>query len=159
MTHTLPMTTYGYEKLQRELKDLMTNKRLDVAAEIARARSYGDLSENAEYQAAKEKQYQLEKRIRELEDKLSRAHIVDVSTLSGTKICFGATVVLVDEDEDKEVCYQIVGSDEADVQQQKLSIESRLARALIGKELGARFEFSTPGGEKSYFIRSVEYKV
>ncbi|HHN67348.1 MAG TPA: transcription elongation factor GreA, partial [Thermopetrobacter sp.] len=154
----VPMTVSAYEALKEELKHLKTVKRAEIVKAIATARAHGDLSENAEYHAAKEQQGWNEARVMELEDKLSRAEVIDVSNLSGDKVQFGATVKLVDEDTEKEVTYQIVGDFEADVSKGKISISSPIARALIGKEAGDSVEVNTPGGGKSYEILEVEYK-
>jgi transcription elongation factor GreA len=151
------MTPEGLMKLKKELNHYVNNLRPEVIQEIAKARSYGDLSENAEYHAAKEKQHRIEKKIRELEEKINRAQVIDISSLQGPKIYFGATVVLFDENEETEVRYQIVGADEADLKMNKISIESLLARELIGKEEGTTFDFLTPRGEKTFTILSVKY--
>ena len=154
----VPMTVSAYEALKEELKHLKTVKRAEIVKAIATARAHGDLSENAEYHAAKEQQAWNEARVAELEDKLSRAEVIDVSSLSGDKVQFGATVKLVDEDTEQEVSYQIVGDFEADVSAGKISISSPIARALIGKEVGDSVEVNTPGGGKSYEILEVAYK-
>jgi transcription elongation factor GreA len=125
---------------------------------IAEAREHGDLSENAEYHAARERQSFIEGRLAELEDKISRAEVIDVSKLSGRQVKFGATVTLVDEDTDEKAAYQIVGQDESDIKTKRLSITSPLARALIGKQVGETVEVSTPGGSKSYEIVKVQFK-
>ena len=125
---------------------------------IAEAREHGDISENAEYHAARERQSFIEGRLAELEDKISRAEVIDVSKLSGRQVKFGATVTLVDEDTDEKAAYQIVGQDEADIKTKRLSITSPLARALIGKKVGDTVEVSTPGGCKSYEIVKVQFK-
>ena len=152
------MTAEGFEALQEEVRHLKTVERERIIKAIAEARAHGDLSENAEYHAAKEQQAWNEARVAELEDKLSRAEVIDVSKLSGDKIQFGATVTLVDEDTEKEVTYQIVGDLEADVSKGKISLSSPIARALIGKSAGDFVEVNTPGGGKSYEIIKVEYK-
>ncbi len=154
----IPMTAAGHAALQEEIRHLKTVERPRIIKAIAEARAHGDLSENAEYHAAKEQQAWNEARVAELEDKLSRAEVIDVSRLSGDKVQFGATVTLVDEDTDQEVTYQIVGDFEADVAKGKISISSPIARALIGKEVGDSVEVNTPGGGKSYEILSVDYK-
>ena len=151
------MTGGGYVVLDEELKRLKTQERPSVIAAIAEARSHGDLSENAEYHAAKERQGWIEGRIAEIEDKIARAQIIDVSKLSGNQVKFGATVSLVDEDTDDSVRYQIVGEHEADVRAGRISVTSPLARAMIGKEVGAVFEVNTPGGVKAYEIIKVEW--
>ena len=151
------MTAEGYAALDAELKRLKTEERPAVIAAIAEARSHGDLSENAEYHAAKERQSFIEGRVAELEDKLARAHIIDVSRLSGKSVKFGATVTVLDEDTDGEAVYKIVGEDEADVRSGKVSITSPIARALIGKEEGDVIEVTAPGGAKSYEILKVRW--
>ena len=151
------MTLRGYEKLQQELKHLKAIERPTVIKAIAEAREHGDLSENAEYHAAREKQGFIEGRILELEDKISRAEVIDPTRLSGTTIKFGATVVLHDEDSDEEVTYQLVGPDEADIENGCLSISSPLGRTLIGKNQGTFIEVHTPGGEKGYEIKKVKF--
>lgn len=154
----VPMTAAGFNRLQEELKHLKTVERPAVIKAIAEAREHGDLSENAEYHAARERQSFIEGRVLELEDKISRAEVIDVSKLSGDVIKFGATVTLADEDTDEETTYQIVGQDEADIKDRRLSIGSPLARALIGKQVGDTVEVSTPGGSKSYEITEVQYR-
>ena len=151
------MTAGGYQVLDDELKRLKTLERPAVIAAISEARSHGDLSENAEYHAAKERQGWIEGRIAEIEDKISRAQIIDVSKLSGTQVKFGATVTVVDEDTEDEARYQIVGEHEADVKSGRLSLTSPLSRAMIGKEPGEVVEVTTPGGSKSYEILKVEW--
>lgn len=152
------MTAEGYSALEAELKTLKTEERPAVIAAIAEARSHGDLSENAEYHAAKERQSFIEGRIAELEDKMARAQVIDVKRLSGSTIKFGATVTVVDEDTEDEAAYKIVGEDEADVRAGKISITSPIARALIGKEVGDVVEVAAPGGAKSYEILKLEWK-
>ncbi|MBV9510619.1 MAG: transcription elongation factor GreA [Caulobacteraceae bacterium] len=154
----VPMTGEGYSALDEELKRLKTQERPSVIAAIAEARSHGDLSENAEYHAAKERQGWIEGRIAEIEDKIARAQVIDVSRLSGTQIKFGATVSVVDEDTDEEARYQIVGEHEADVKLGKISLTSPLSRAMIGKEVGDVVEVNTPGGVKAYEIVKVEWR-
>lgn len=154
----IPMTAAGYHRLEAELKHLKTAERPAVIRAISEAREHGDLSENAEYHAAKERQGWIESRILELEDKLRRAEVIDVSKLSGDKVMFGATVVLADEDTDEESTYQLVGADEADIKSGLLSITAPLARALVGKAEGESVEVSTPGGAKAYEIVSVAFK-
>lgn len=151
------MTGEGYDSLDEELKRLKTLERPAVIAAIAEARSHGDLSENAEYHAAKERQGWIEGRIAEIEDKISRAQVIDVSKLSGSHVKFGATVTVVDEDTEGEARYQIVGEHEADVKKGRLSLTSPLSRAMIGKESGDVVEVQTPGGVKSYEILKVEW--
>ena len=154
----IPMTAEGHKALMEEIRHLKTVERERIIKAIAEARAHGDLSENAEYHAAKEQQAFNEARVAELEDKLSRAEVIDVSKLSGDRVQFGATVTLIDEDTEKEVTYQIVGDLEADVNAGKISISSPIARALIGKEVGDFVEVNTPGGGKSYEILKVEYR-
>lgn len=154
----VPMTAQGYARLEAELKTLKTVERSEVIKAIADARALGDLSENAEYHAAREKQGFIEGRITELESKLSRADVIDVTKLSGVTVRFGATVTLVDEDTDEESRYQIVGVDEADIKMGLLSFSAPLARALIGKSVGDSVEVQTPGGARSYEILKVEFK-
>src|SRR6201989_1777678 len=153
----VPMTGEGYAALDEELKRLKTGERPSGIAAIAEARAHGDLSENAEYHAAKERQGWIEGRIAEIEDKIARAQIIDVSKLSGSQVKFGATVSLVDEDTEEDARYQIVGEHEADVRAGKISVSSPLARAMIGKEMGDVFEVNTPGGVKAYEIMKVEW--
>jgi transcription elongation factor GreA len=154
----IPMTAGGYTRLEEELKRLKSEDRPAVIRAIAEARAHGDLSENAEYHAAKERQGFIESRLIELEDKLRRAQVIDPTSLKGDKVMFGATVKVVDADTDQETCYQIVGPDEADIKNGRLSISAPLARALIGKGEGDTIEVSTPGGGKSYEVVSVEFK-
>jgi len=154
----VPMTGEGYKVLDEELKRLKSVERPSVIAAISEARSHGDLSENAEYHAAKERQGWIEGRIAEIEDKISRAQVIDVSKLSGAQVKFGATVKVVDEDTEDEAKYQIVGEHEADVKAGKISVSSPLARAMIGKEVGDVVEVNTPGGVKAYEILKVEWR-
>jgi transcription elongation factor GreA len=153
----VPMTGEGYQALDDELKRLKTQERPTVIAAIAEARSHGDLSENAEYHAAKERQGWIEGRIAEIEDRIARAQIIDVSKLSGDQVKFGATVSVVDEDTEEAARYQIVGEHEADVRSGKVSIASPIARAMIGKEIGDVVEVNTPGGVKAYEILNIEW--
>ncbi|SFC92656.1 transcription elongation factor GreA [Tropicimonas isoalkanivorans] len=152
----IPMTRAGYTALDKELKTLKTVDRPAIIKAIAEAREHGDLSENAEYHSAREKQSFVEGRIKELESFISLANVIDPSTLSGP-IKFGATVTIVDEDTDEEKTYQIVGEPEADLEKGLLNIKSPIARALIGKEEGDSIEVRTPGGEKSYEVLSIKY--
>ncbi|WP_111429132.1 transcription elongation factor GreA [Rhodobacteraceae bacterium DSL-40] len=152
----VPLTTKGFAKLDAELKNLKSVERPAVIAAIAEAREHGDLSENAEYHAAREKQSFIEGRIRELESLISRSDVIDPSRMSGA-IKFGATVKIVDEDTDDEKTYQIVGEAEANIERGLLNMKSPLARALIGKEEGDSVEVRTPGGVKSYEILSIAY--
>ena len=153
----IPMTAEGYAALDAELKNLKTVERPNIIAAIAEAREHGDLSENAEYHAAKEKQSFIEGRVTELEDKLARADVIDTSRLNGSTVKFGATVTLVDEETEEESRYKIVGEDEADVAKGKISITSPIARALIGKDVEDVVEVTAPGGAKSYEILKVEF--
>lgn len=152
------MTAAGYIRLQEELKHLKAVERPAVIKAIAEAREHGDLSENAEYHAARERQSFIEGRVSELEDKISRAEVIDPAKLSGKTVKFGATVTLADEDTDEESTYQIVGQDESDVKARLLSITSPLARALIGKSVGDSVEVATPGGSKLYEVVTVAFK-
>ena len=151
------MTGEGYTVLDEELKRLKTKERPSVIAAIAEARLHGDLSENAEYHAAKDRQGWIEGRIAEIEDKIARAQIIDVSRLSGAQIKFGATVSVIDEDTEEAARYQIVGEHEADVKQGKISLTSPLSRAMMGKEVGDVVEVNTPGGVKAYEITKLEW--
>ncbi|WP_457646467.1 transcription elongation factor GreA [Profundibacter sp.] len=153
----IPLTRAGFDALDKELKILKSEERPAVIRAIAEAREHGDLSENAEYHAAREKQSFIEGRVKELEGILSLADVIDPATLSGT-IKFGATVTLVDEDTDEEKTYQIVGEPEANIEKGLLNLKSPLSRALIGKEEGDSVEVKTPGGEKSYEILNIAYK-
>lgn len=151
------MTAEGYQALDAELKRLKTEERPSVIQAIAEARAHGDLSENAEYHAAKERQAFIETRLADIEDKIARAQVIDVSKLSGKQVKFGATVNLIDEDSGEKSKYKIVGEDESDVKAGKISITSPIARALIGKEEGDVVEVMAPGGAKSYEIVKVKY--
>lgn len=153
----IPLTRAGFDKLDAELKELKTVDRPAIIRAIAEAREHGDLSENAEYHSAKEKQSFIEGRVKELEGVISLADVIDPAKLSGS-IKFGATVTLVDEDTDEEKTYQIVGEYEADIEAGKLNIKSPIARALIGKEEGDSVSVRTPGGEKSYEVLDVIYQ-
>jgi transcription elongation factor GreA len=152
-----PMTPEGYARLKEELSRLKTEERPRVIHEIGTAREHGDLSENAEYHAAKDRQGMIEARISELESKIGLAEVIDISNLSGDRIQFGARVTVVDEETEKESTYQIVGADEAEVNEGRLSISSPLARALIGKTSGDAIELNTPSGTRFYEILAVEY--
>lgn len=151
------MTVGGYQALDEELKRLKTVERPSVISAIAEAREHGDLSENAEYHAAKERQGWIEGQIADIEDKLARAQVIDVSKLSGKQVKFGATVSMVDEDTEEEARYQIVGEHEADVKAGRISISSPIARAIIGKEIGDVVEVNAPGGVKSYEVLRVDW--
>ncbi|MDX1580056.1 MAG: transcription elongation factor GreA [Alphaproteobacteria bacterium] len=153
----IPMTAAGHDRLEVDLKRFKHEERPAVIKAIAEAREHGDLSENAEYHAAKERQSWIEGQIAEIEDTLSRAEIIDVSKLSGDTVKFGATVTLVDIETDQEKTYQIVGEVESDIKQGKLSINSPLARALIGKAEGDEVEVSAPGGQRAYEILEVKF--
>jgi transcription elongation factor GreA len=152
------MTRDGLERLQEELKRLKTEERPAIIRAIATAREHGDLSENAEYHAAKERQAFVEGRVGELEDKISRAEVIDLTKMSGKIVKFGAKVRVEDEDTGKKTTYQIVGADESDASKGLLSVSSPLARALIGKKVGDGAEVNTPGGTKFYEIVSVKFK-
>ncbi len=153
----LPMTRRGFQSLEAELKKLKTDERPSVIRAIAEAREHGDLSENAEYHAAREKQSFIEGRIKEIEGLLGRAEVIDPAKLSGA-IKFGATVTLVDEETEEERTYQIVGEAEADIERGLLNIRSPLARALIGKEEGDSVEVKTPGGQRAYEVIGIAYR-
>ena len=153
----VPMTADGYTRLQEELKHLKTVERPTVIRAIAEAREHGDLSENAEYHAARERQSFIEGRVLELEDRISRAEVIDVTALSGDSVKFGATVKLADEDTDEEATYQIVGQDESDIKAGRLSVTAPLARGLIGKSVGDVVEVTTPNGSKSYEVMDIQF--
>ncbi|HMQ58584.1 MAG TPA: transcription elongation factor GreA [Rhizobiaceae bacterium] len=153
----VPMTQGGYAKLQEELRWRQQEERPRIIEAIAEARAHGDLSENAEYHAAKESQSHNEGRVAELEDLIARAEVIDVSKLNGSKIKFGATVKVLDDDTEEERTYQIVGDQEADVKSGRISISSPIARALIGKEKGDAIEVATPKGARGYEIVDVRY--
>jgi len=154
----VPMTVQGHAALEDELKHLKSVERPYIINAISVARDHGDLSENAEYHAAKEKQGFIEGRIKELESKLTLAQVIDVSTMSGDTVKFGATVTIVNEDTDEESSYQIVGEDEANVKDGKISVTSPIARAMISKTIGDVFEVNAPGGSKGYEIIEIDYK-
>lgn len=153
----IPMTAGGLKSLEEELRNLKDVERNAVIRAISEAREHGDLSENAEYHAARERQSFIEGRIKELEAIISRAEVIDPSKLSGDVVRFGATLLLADEDTDEESTYQIVGQHESDIESGKLSVVSPLARGLIGKSLGESVEVKTPRGSKSYEIVKVDY--
>ncbi|GAK33719.1 MULTISPECIES: transcription elongation factor GreA [Iodidimonas] len=157
MTEKIPMLVSGFESLRTELHRLKSVDRPAVVRAIEEARAHGDLSENAEYHAAKEKQGLIEARVMELEDQLSRAEVIDPTTLKGDKVMFGATITLLDED-DKSTIYQIVGVEEADVKQGRISYSSPIGRALIGRSVGDEVEVTTPSGEKYFEIEKVDYR-
>ena len=154
----IPMTVEGFNRLQEELKRLKSTDRPAIIRAIAEARTHGDLAENAEYHAARERQSFIEGRVAELEDKIARAEVIDTSKLSGSVIKFGATVTLEDEETEEKTVYQIVGEDEADISKGRLSVTSPVARALISKTIGDNVEVSTPRGARSYEIVKVQYK-
>ena len=158
MMDKVPMTAAGFQRLQEDLKHLKGTERPAIIRAIAEAREHGDLSENAEYHAARERQSFIEGQIGEIEDRISRAEVIDASKLTGNTVKFGATVTLVDEDTDEEATYQLVGEFEADINAGRLSITSPLARALIGKTVGDNIEVTTPGGSKAYEILKIEFR-
>ena len=153
----IPITNIGFEKLEEELKVLKSVERPTVIKSIAEAREHGDLSENAEYHAAKEKQSFIEGRIADLENKISRAEVIVTKKLKSNKIIFGATVTLGEVGKKKKIIYQIVGTEEADVENGKISISSPLARALLGKKVDDSVEVYSPGGSKEYDIENIEF--
>ncbi|SVB42429.1 uncharacterized protein METZ01_LOCUS195283 [marine metagenome] len=153
----VPMTRTGFARMEEELKRLKGVERPAVIRLLEEARAHGDLSENAEYHAAKERQAFIESRVAELNSKVSRAQIIDTSTISGKTVKFGATVTVVDEDDDSEMKFQIVGEDEADIKEKRLSVGSPLARALIGKKVGDEVEVATPSGGKFFELLKVKY--
>lgn len=157
MNDKVPMLAEGYRALEAELKNLKSVERPAVVQAIEEARAHGDLSENAEYHAAKEKQGHIEGRIMELEGKISRAQVIDPQSLSGETVVFGATVTMLDENDD-EVIYQIVGADEGDVKIGRISYQSPIARALIGRRVEDEVEVKAPGGERYYEITKIEFK-
>lgn len=158
MTDQVPMTKQGAQQLKDELYRLKHTERPRVVEAIATAREHGDLSENAEYDAAKEEQAFIESRIRELEDKVARAQVIDPAEINMDTVAFGATVTLVDEESGNEVTYQIVGDDEADIKQNKISINAPIARALIGRGEEEVVEVQAPGGSRNYEIVEIQYK-
>ncbi len=158
MSQSLPMTRDGYQRLQEELKRLVRVERPKVVQDIAEARSHGDLSENAEYDAAKERQGHIEGRIKELNDKIARAQVIDPAELDTDKVVFGATVTIFDVDSGNEVVYQIVGEDEADIKAGKLSISSPVGKALIGHRLDDEVRVQVPSGLKMYEIIDIKYE-
>lgn len=153
----IPMTANGYDNLQKELKKLLNEDRPNIIQAIAEARSHGDLSENAEYQYAKEQQSLIEGKISDLESAISRAEVIDVKSLEGDDIKFGSTVEIEDDDTGETATYQIVGEYESDIKNNKLSVKSPLARGLINKSIGDVVEINSPKGQKSYTINSVKY--
>ncbi len=157
MTQRMPITKQGLSQMEEELKHLKSVARPEVIRAIAQAREHGDLSENAEYHAARERQSFIEGRLAELEDKIARSQVIDVATLSGKTVKFGATVTIVDEDTEEKLTYQLVGEVEADVKAGRLAINSPLARALIGKSVGDAVDVMTPKGDKMYEILKVKF--
>ena len=153
----IPMTANGYDNLQKDLKKLLNEDRPNIIEAIAEARSHGDLSENAEYQYAKEQQSLIEGKIADLESAISRAEVIDVKSLDGDEIKFGATVEIEDDDTEEKVTYQIVGEYESDIKNNKLSVNSPLAKGLINKSIDDVVEINSPKGQKSYTIKSVKY--
>lgn len=153
----VPMTPTGFRQLEEELRRLRTIERPAVVRAIAEARAHGDLSENAEYHAARDRQSFIEGRVGELEDKLARAEVIDPASVSGDRVMFGAQVLLVDEDTEEETTYRIVGQDESDVAQGLLSVSSPLARAMIGKRVADQIEVDAPGGARYYEILRIDY--
>ena len=157
MSEKLPMTADGLAKLKSELESLKNSERPNIIKAIAEAREHGDLSENAEYHAAREKQSFIEGRISELENKISRAEVIDISSLDNSKIAFGATVQITDLSNDKIHTFTIVGADESDIEKNLISVSAPLGRAMINKTLNDIIEVSTPGGLKEYQINSIKY--
>ncbi|AZN71192.1 transcription elongation factor GreA [Georhizobium profundi] len=157
MVDKVPMTPSGFKKLQEELRMRQQEERPRIIEAISEARAHGDLSENAEYHAAKEAQSHNEGRITELEDLLARAEVIDLTKMSGDTVKFGATVKIVDEDTEEEKTYQIVGDQEADVKDGRISISSPISRALIGKSVGDSIEVNAPGGSKAYEILAINW--
>lgn len=157
MSESFPMTAEGYQRLQEELKQLVRVERPKVVQDIAEARSHGDLSENAEYDAAKDRQGFIEGRIQELNNKIALAQVIDPASIKSDKIVFGAKVTLFDIDAEKEVTYQIVGEDEADIKQGKISITSPVGKALIGHSLDDEVRITVPSGTKVYEVTEIEY--
>ena len=157
MTQRIPITKQGLAQMEEELKQLKSVARPEVIRAIAQAREHGDLSENAEYHAARERQSFIEGRLAELEDKIARSEVIDVATLSGKTVKFGATVTIIDEDTEEKLTYQLVGEVEADVKAGRLAINSPLGRALIGKSVGDSVDVMTPNGDKMYEILKVKF--
>lgn len=157
MTQRIPITKQGLSRMEEELKQLKSVDRPEVIRAISQAREHGDLSENAEYHAARERQSFIEGRLAELEDKIARSEVIDVTTLSGKTVKFGATVTIVDEDTEEKLTYQLVSEVEADVKSGRLAINSPLGRALIGKSVGDAVDVITPNGDKMYEILKVKF--
>ncbi len=153
----VPMTRTGFTRMEEELKRLKSVERPSIIQALEEARAHGDLSENAEYHAAKERQAFVESRIADLGSKVSRAQIIDTSALAGSTVKFGATVTVMDEDDDAKLSFQIVGEDEANIKEHRLSVQSPLARALIGKSVGEEVEVVTPSGGKFYELLKVQF--
>jgi len=158
MSNKIPMTAEGYARLEEELQYLRQTARPQVIEAIAEAREHGDLSENAEYHAARDRQSFIEGRVAEIQDTMARAEVIDVSKLSGDTVKFGATVTLADEDTDEETTYQIVGEVEAEVKNGKIAVTSPIARGIIGKKVGDSVEIQTPKGQKFFEVVAVEYR-
>ena len=158
MTEKFPMTAEGLKKLREELENLKNSERPNVIKAIAEAREHGDLSENAEYHAARERQSFIEGRIAELENKITRAEVIDTSKLDNSKVTFGATVVLTDLETEKKNTYKIVGADEADIEKNLISVSAPLCKAMINKRVEDVFEVRTPKGIKEYQINSINFK-
>ncbi|PIR37604.1 MAG: transcription elongation factor GreA [Alphaproteobacteria bacterium CG11_big_fil_rev_8_21_14_0_20_39_49] len=158
MSDNFPITNTGFARMEAELKDLKKIQRPKISEEIAVAREHGDLKENAEYHAAREKQSFVEGRIAELEDRVARAEVIDISKLTPDTVKFGATVTLIDDDTEKEVTYQIVSEYEADIEKNLISVVSPLAKAIIGKQVEDYVEVKTPRGEKGYEVVKIEYR-
>ncbi len=158
MGDRVPMTPEGYKNLKEELKRLKQDERPKIIEAIEVARAHGDLSENAEYDAAKEAQAQLDSRMKEIEDHLARAQVIDPQDLSGDRVVFGATVFITDFTRDKDLSYQLVGEDEADLSKGRISIMSPLGRALVGKKIGDFFVFNSPAGERELEIKEIKFK-
>lgn len=158
MSHFIPMTPGGYQSLQEELKRLVRIERPAVVQAIAEARDHGDLSENAEYEAAKDRQAFIEGRIKELNDKIARAQVINPAELAGNKVVFGATVTLFDPDTNTEVTYQIVGEDEADIKEGKISVTSPVGKALIGHLLDEEVRIKVPSGIKIFEITNIRFE-
>ena len=154
----VPMTMNGFQQLETDLKRLKNEERPAIIQAIAEARAHGDLSENAEYHSAKDRQGWIESQILEIEDKITRADVIDVSKLNGNTVKFGATVTLIDEDTEEKKIWQIVGEHEADVKQKKISVTSPIARGVIGKAVGDSVEIAAPGGARVFEIAKVIYK-
>ena len=154
----VPMTIDGYQRLETDLKKLKNEERPAIIQAIAEARAHGDLSENAEYHTAKDRQGWIESQILEIEDKITRAEVIDVSKLNGDTVKFGATVTLIDEDTEEKKVWQIVGEHEADVKEKKISVTSPIARGCIGKAVGSSVEIAAPGGARAFEIAKVIYK-